>query len=427
MERRKFTLVALLGTGQFKKDAGDKGYYIPTRYRFDDGWLSSPQCLVLQALFESKHWDIRKMVIIGTRTSAWAALVPDMDGKGMDLYCRILDETQKPGCSGILQESLEALRNAMRQDMGVDVDLFSHDEDFTGDNLSRNFEVYHGILDSIAPGIDVLMDVTHGFRSMSLLFYQTIQLFSHLHPDVHVEIEYGELHRDEECSRIRSLSNYWELFAESEAISDFTKKFDGMKLASLLTQHWSKGAKWIRAFSVMVINNTCLQIGSLAKQLGDEALKQYVSLEGLPAWVADVKRFLESLHHSLGGKGLAESLFSLAELYEARHMEIQAVMTLRICVETCILQSIGESVGDYKAWSERGWKELQDKTRRFSKEENDAFNGLREMRNKVAHGGGINAVKGIPLKFAERSGCLKTFKPAVQHLLKSYPSKEADS
>ena len=196
----------------------------------------------------------------------------------------------------------------MMQSLSMDVDLFSHDEDFTGTNLLRNFETYHGILDSIAPGTDVLMDITYGFRSMSLLFYQTIQLFSHLHPDVNVEIEYGELHKEEEFSCIRSLSNYWKLFVASEAISDFSQKFDGMKLASLLTPYWSKGAKWVRAFSVMVINNTCLQIGSLAKQL-DEALKQYVSLVCLPAWVTDVKRLLENLYNSLGKKGLAESLF----------------------------------------------------------------------------------------------------------------------
>ena len=38
-----YTLVALLGKGQYKKDAGTKDTTSPTRYVFDDGFQVRPQ------------------------------------------------------------------------------------------------------------------------------------------------------------------------------------------------------------------------------------------------------------------------------------------------------------------------------------------------------------------------------------------------
>ena len=62
MKEKAYTLVALLGTGQFRQEAGDRGDYIAMRYVFDAHYESTPQSLILQALIESRRWNITKLI-----------------------------------------------------------------------------------------------------------------------------------------------------------------------------------------------------------------------------------------------------------------------------------------------------------------------------------------------------------------------------
>ena len=87
-------------------------------------------------------------------------------------------------------------------------------------------------------------------------------------------------------------------------------------------------------------------------------------------------------------------------------LNVQAVITLQVAVETCIAEKYGseDSIGNYEWWQETGRKELNklkfpnnhEYGSNNKKQIGLPLNNLENFRNQIAHGGGKNKAGNFP-------------------------------
>ncbi|MDR2143171.1 MAG: hypothetical protein LBP29_02245, partial [Treponema sp.] len=96
-----YTLITSLGTGMYQ------GGYEITIYQFPDEKKSEYRTsLFLEAIIRSNIWPIKKVILIGTRTTSWDALIPNRDSdENAGLWQKILDECKNKE-KGISDESV---------------------------------------------------------------------------------------------------------------------------------------------------------------------------------------------------------------------------------------------------------------------------------------------------------------------------------
>lgn len=382
-----YTLISSVGTGMYKEG------YRKTVYKFPDGQKFETQ-LFLNAIFECKYRDIKKIILVGTRTSSWDALIKDFDDGGdtEKLWETIYNECSSK--NGITDESIKMLSDYLKKEYGMDVVLKIHTDKVDLDTSEEVFSCYKSLVPEIADDSDVLFDITHGFRSMPILMYQTLQFVFANNAGRKVELIYGEYIQSEKISYVRDLSKYWELAQATDAVSVFSKKLDGNKFADMMEPYWKDGAKVIRRISDTVQTNFSLQIVETIRNIKN-VLKNYP--ENMPSWGAEVKQEMEKFLQLLDETSQAKTFYNYAQFLYEKHLNTQAIITLQVATETAIAEKYGDEskIGDYDWWQGTGKNSLRDIKDNDSKMQKSLGN-LERFRNQIAHGGGKNRLGGFP-------------------------------
>jgi CRISPR-associated DxTHG motif protein len=331
---------------------------------------------------------------MGTWTSSWDILIPDPDGENADLWLEVRGQCEAggmdPGRLGELEERLAGW-------YGIPFKLRAHTPEISAGNVETVFEVYQGIGDDLAPGTDVLFDITHGFRSMPVLIYQSLQLNAARLRGRRVHLIYGEYNEKDNLSHVRDLSHYWEYYEVSAAKRLFEEKLDGRAVAEKVEPSWKEGAACLRRWSDMVECNFSLQLPEVLRQM-ENALGKFTG-DGAPGWVRGVRGDLRRIGDTLKvGPGEryphARGLLKYAHLLESKGLMIQAIIALQVTVETAIAEKFDSSrIGEYEWFHGSGdgsspgrrcLNEIKAKDGRVR-----AFLGKVEgLRNQIAHGGG---------------------------------------
>jgi CRISPR-associated Csx2 family protein len=397
-----YTLITSLGTGM------NKSGYETTTYQFPDEKTSEYRTsLFLEAIIRSNIWPVKKVILIGTRTTSWDALIPNRDSdENLGLWQKILDECENKE-NGISDESVRELESRLPgwyNNIKFKI-MPPHTDQISFANVEDVFSVYAEIPNELETDTDILFDITHGFRSMPLLVFQSLQLNSLAIAGKKVKLIYGEYIRNEKISCVRDLSRYWDYFEISAAIKLFNDKFEGKPLAEKIKPYWESGAKCLVRFSEIVECNFSLQLPDFLKQLRN-ALNDFNG-EGNPQWVTGVKNQLDKIYRRLTPKQqenytVAKSVWEYANLLYEKELVTQAVIALQVAVETTITEKYDKSkIGDYDWFY--GYKEYIDgqvqknpgtgyaylnKIRKQDNTMSSAIGQIERLRNQIAHGGG---------------------------------------
>lgn len=258
---------------------------------------------------------------------------------------------------------------------------------------------YNSIIPYVEKDTDILFDITHGFRTMPILMYQTLQ-FAARKDNVfrNVELIYGEYIENEKISYVRDLSNYWYYARITDAISIFKSKLDGFDLSNLLGKEYEKYSKVIKKISDIVQTNFCLQIIEVLKQLKNTLAEEY---NAYSSWFDDIKQFLEDFYKEIyTNKSEARILFNFARYLRSKNLNTQAVISLQLSVETACAEKSDnpeQNKGDYDFWQTEGKKIRKKIISSDSKLRKQIFS-LENLRNQIAHGGAKNKnTKGFPM------------------------------
>lgn len=169
-------LFSLLGRPPSRKDvAPSDRRYTPARYDFGDGDHPAGAVFV-NALLEHLRRAGRlpdRVVVFGTCQSIWGALLEPFDEATLDLGVRLAaheDDPERPRPDALRRE-LDALQSLLSARLGVAVRCERVERlDEVADQ--RAFLTQARAL--LAPGDDVLIDVTHGFGHQRILLAQTL-------------------------------------------------------------------------------------------------------------------------------------------------------------------------------------------------------------------------------------------------------------
>jgi len=389
MKNKGVTLVSFVGTGMFEKSPADKGHYRETIYRFPDNTRSGKVSLFVEALLEKSDLGIQNVILIGTHTSSWDALVPDKDGENFALWDALNDS-----CSikktGLDDEGAKALEQCLvRKYSGINFSIIHHDDKLDEKNTEVVLGLYASVGKLIPQGSRLLLDITHGFRTMPLLLFQALQLYSPKFVPEEVNVVYGEYRSELKESEVRFFPNLWALSEIQRQVYAFKSTFDGDKLADSIDtfEKGSKLAEWIRTFSNMVKMNYVMQIGESIRQLRHILEKE--SRKSSFAWRNEVFRFLQEIEKKLDKKRLSEQLLVFGRLLFDHGLATQAIIALRVAVETRVAEVTKQGIGKYALWDVGGLGRsfLQDACKGDQALWED-MERLREARNLIAHAGG---------------------------------------
>ncbi len=379
-----YTLISFVGTG-IKKD----GEYQSTRYVFPDKKEFETKKFA-EALLELKYRDFSKVIFVGTTTSAWEMFAEGDD----DLCMKLMEARTNRNFSDELKTELE---NCISEKLQIPVVIKYHTDKIDEDTSLEIFNLYSSIVPEITDE-NILVDITHSFRSMPILLYQAMR-FSVLQNEKikNVELVYGEYTSDEKCSYVRNLSSYWKYSQITNAVSIFEEKLDGFALADLIEKDWESGSKAIKRFSEIVQTNFCLQIVEVSRQLKN-SLKKYP--ENAPAYLGKVKSSVEKICKLIDSenKKLSLALYEFSNFLYEHKLNIQAVICLQVAVETAICEKFESEnqIGDYGWWQDNGKKHLQKIKNKNFKNISEPLGNLEGFRNQVAHGGARNKDGNFP-------------------------------
>ena len=396
-----YTLISCVGTGMFyDKVTNDKGYR-ETVYQFSDEKTIKTK-IFLEALLSCDErcisGNLNKIILVGTTTSNWGALIesyatlsPDIDALYFSLY-----EDDKNG-KGISDSNRKPLEECLSHQLNVPVKLFITEPKIDDSTAFSLFTLLHNISPEIDKDSNVLFDITHGFRSIPLLVYQALQytLGAADSSNRKVELVYGEYVDENKKSYVRNLSKYWTFSQLSDALNVFNTKLDGFRLAELIEEVWPKGSKAIKKFSEIVQTNFSLQIIEVNNQLKN-SLSAFPQPD--PDWLSPVKDSIEKIVSLIDEKSVPRTLYNYSKFLYDHHLNVQAVITLQVAVETSIVERYDpqKKYGDYDWWKNSGSEILFRIKGDAWKDMGNPLTNLEFFRNQIAHGGSKNNEGNFP-------------------------------
>ncbi|GHS86299.1 CRISPR-associated protein [Campylobacterota bacterium] len=219
-------LISLLGTGTSAKGDTNRNRYETTDYAVD-GKIYESELFVAGA--SAKHYAIDKLFLIGTSGSMWDEVAAFFNADNETLA--LLD---KKANNKLIQDDISQLNRYIDKELGISGSkcLFVPD----GENDSevwQTFEVLRSLIDTFTTDDELYFDITHGFRSQSLLMFVIAQ-FGQTYKNYKIGgILYGKLIKNE-LSPIIDLKMYYEFLEWSKAIKNLRNYGNGNDLKKLL-------------------------------------------------------------------------------------------------------------------------------------------------------------------------------------------------
>jgi CRISPR-associated Csx2 family protein len=151
-------LISSLGTGK-----REDGTYKKANYKIDTKIYQTS--FIAEAL--QKHLQIDKIFLVGTKKSIWDEAYTAFGGLD-DTYHEFLYDSKEEG--SITLEKLEKFDNLQQKLQPFVIDYGINEEE-----LWMNFEKFLQIAQNIKDGDELYLDITHSFRSLSLMSFVMTQ------------------------------------------------------------------------------------------------------------------------------------------------------------------------------------------------------------------------------------------------------------
>lgn len=384
--QNRYALITSLGTGQ-------QNGYQKTTYCFPSG-KELTTSVFLEALLKTGFREFQQIYIIGTFTSDWGTLLGTVKDENEN-YWSLLEELDKN--KKISDSMLKSLEKILSNEFKIPVTLCAHGPEIDSGNIDEIFSLYMETMESIPSNVPILFDITHGFRSMPLLLYQTMQYSVTDGVRRRIELVYGEFIKAEKISLVRDLSSYWFYSEYTTALHLLRERLDGFLLAKLIENEWNEASKWLEKFSGIVQTNFCLQIDDCLRNLKNVLEKKLLTKGSAPWWIEAVEDELEKICKRLTKSSKSSSLAKYSVFLAEKKMYTQAIISLQTSVECKMMEYLKreDKIGDYYFWKNEGKTAL----REILCGEYDLWKkicDLEHVRNQIAHGGSKNPNGGAP-------------------------------
>jgi CRISPR-associated Csx2 family protein len=380
------TLVSFIGKG--RKNSKSNAYDT-TKYLFDDG-KHIESSMFFDAILKHGGYDVSKAILIGTRSSTWSALIECALDKYEDLYLKIDEETGENG-RGIKDSTLKNLEIALTDIWQIPIMCLAIDEIICKENAFKLIHTFFNCLSDVDTK-GIIIDITHGFRSMPILLMSALQYAENINDEVkEIGILYGEF--KDNVSHVRYLDAVWEQIKITRAANMFFQKFDANALADYLHPFWSKGANAISNLGISLQANYIIPIRKQLKQL-DNALK--MDLTNYPDWFPPIKKQITKLYNQLNNtKSNSQLCLCIADMFAERRIFGQALISLQLAFEAFVLEyNENDGNGDYEMTKDLRFYFIENNVQGKDKK---GLNKLNSIRNMIAHGGSKSKYGASPI------------------------------
>lgn len=220
-------LVSLVGTGTIAENDFNNNVYQSTDYIIDST-IYSRETFVANPIIN--HFNIDKVFFIGTNKSMWdniCNIVGTSDECAMKIY-------EKKEEATLTQEDLKPLNDFIDKYLkNQGSRCFIVHDGINNEELWSIFEKFLEIIDLIKDGDELYFDITHLFRSLSVMTFVMGQ-FGQIKKKFHIAgVFYGMLVKDGP-SPIINLSIFFELLEWAKAIKNLKEYGNGHDLMQLL-------------------------------------------------------------------------------------------------------------------------------------------------------------------------------------------------
>ena len=158
-------LISSLGTGQ----RGDGGYK-KAKYNFSGTEEIYETSFITNAILQ--YHKIDKLFLVGTKKSIWdEAYATLADGQDESYYEKLYEKKEE---IGITLEDLKQFDNEIKYLSSSKIINYGKDEN----ELWGNFEIFLEIANELDDGDELYLDITHSFRSLSLMSFVMVQFAS---------------------------------------------------------------------------------------------------------------------------------------------------------------------------------------------------------------------------------------------------------
>lgn len=342
-------LISFLGTGPAQRNENNYREYSLAKYRFaDEDVQESP--FIAFAL--KRHYDIDRMILIGTPKSMWEEVYAKArGGEPDDVYFELAEFCENanyktPPVSLPRQSELEAALGK-----GSKVVLINYG--LTPKEINDNARKVLSVESFLNSNDEVYVDITHSFRSLPLMLMNTlIYLRNASSRNITIRaVSYGmldvmremEAEQGERFAPVVSLDSVLQMNEWISAASSFKDSLNAHKIALLMKSSpfandcdkdvADKLVDLSNVFSMNYVSGVKQQL-EILKNTNFKELSEYARITVVPV----IKDLLKSLYGDFSDSELA---FRLASF----HFEKMSYSSAAICATECFVLYAGEKSG----------------------------------------------------------------------------------
>ena len=395
------SLITIIGRGTFKDDRYEK-----TQYIFPDGSQSNETTLFSKALLERYKGNLDSIVIAGTETSSWSAILPDdrSDEELMELLLKLYQQEKEN--KAISDEDLKKIKEWLMILYKCDVHILPPQKS----NISEEenaISVYSHVSSYVKEGAKIIFDITSGFRYMPLLIFQNLQIHSDDIKFSNVELIYAELKGSK--AFVRDVSSVWKAAEVTKDLHVFKSSFNGQSLSRIVkTYGYPHLSEWIEEFTDNIQKNYVMSCDReffarlrniLIKEVGDINLVQSSIIKETALFLKEevVEKF------NFEEKRLSHYLYVFSSILNKRNLFTQAIIALKEGLYTRIFENhdphqisvyIDEKELKNRSYYNEFMSNISHNTKYYTQIED-----LKKLRNSIAHAGEDKNKKKLPLDF----------------------------
>ncbi|MFW0884301.1 TIGR02221 family CRISPR-associated protein [Candidatus Acidulodesulfobacterium sp. H_13] len=381
-------LITSIGTGK-KEDGG----YKTAKYKIDDKLYE--ESIIAKALYNHVHFD--KIFMLGTSRSMWDAVYLAFGGKDENAW---LELEGKQDAGGITEGDLSPITALWEEDFKMaGSKTFVVHYGIDDSQLWDNFETYIKIAEYIEDGDKVYLDITHSFRSLSLMSYIMLDLVKSMRQkEFTVEaIFYGMFEYIYEPSNVENITpvvNLKILFEINEwikAISAFKNYGRAELIAENFNKQFGKKDEKTKYFSRFSENISIANLAAIKAYV--DRVKDKLSLfdgTGFPI-IKLVSKDLIDFTKRMDKRCLSDFQLEVATwFYENKNYAISYIaLTESVVSKICEMEGIGiESESDRKKaknclHSKAEYESLEKKYITPNKVRNNVAHQLSDRRDNI--------------------------------------------
>ena len=414
-------LITTLGKSRKKTQDSPTHEYQTSDYAFQDGG-SVKASFFGDAL--ARHDVFSHVIVIGTYSSTWDALVPAESELSEDeekLFFQLGD------LSGDGKDFPKDLENGLKAYLkkrwhGADVVLVRHSPDFK--DARKIIDSYFEAFSQIPLVEEVVLDFTHGMKWMGMLVESVLKFLRHTNAEDTLSMEYGDVQNGQ--ARQLDMQQYREIDRLRLHVDDFFNRFDASALADDLENASCKSiGKSLRKLGSHLAGNFLIPLvvpdyNGRRNTPVDELLKAISTCrtpqEEMPGWLKTLLGELNGFCAIFQNEETASGkLFRLAQLYADRKFYAQALL----CQESCLALYAWEKYGGEKGML--NYDDLKKRQKDFingpevTKDQREKLLQICYSRNAVAHGAcgqkdeknTFDSTGELPTTFMQQQGVLK--------------------